>query len=133
MMTNRKFGYTGQVLNHDALVSKVMRILEVSYGLTEEELTSLVVPEYLLLDAGTHRLAVVRTEGVGTSTNDGAAVRVGVDLGGMYADYYQVELSPRVLRQLATSEERDLADWVRTFGARLDNNVASWQRWMDAK
>ena len=130
-MNNRKLGYTGQVLDHAALTTKVLRILQLTHGLDSTELASVEVPELLLVEAGPYRIGVVCHEGVGTRTDDAGLVRIDVQAG-PFLDAYSVYLAPRVLRWLETSETRDLAEWVRVFGDRLDVNVIEWQRWLDA-
>lgn len=40
----------------------------------------------------------------------------------------QFKLGPDEVRNLATGEPVNLADWVRTFGSRLDGNYEGWRK-----
>lgn len=77
---------------------------------------------------GKPRVAIIGTEGVGwRSDKDSRLVSVPVWANDGMSQARPVELHRDVLMKFVTDETVDLADWVRIFGDRLENNLALWQ------
>jgi len=101
------------------------------YGLTEEQVRGVYcAPIALITQHGINGdlHAVVGTEGVGMyATEHSQLVEVFCGVGAMM-DCYPVRFRVQVLLEMV-SEEVLLADWVRTFGSRLESNFYQWSRW----
>ena len=45
----------------------------------------------------------------------------------------EAKLGPSAIRELADGTTSNLAEFIRSFGARLDNNYESWRRTLESK
>jgi hypothetical protein len=125
---NRERGATGYVLDTDKLTKALRRITGV------ENAQAWGNP--VLVYGEGESWAVVNTEGVGgVADNYDKPARVwwDRDLGDGYFDArLGDDLVPfNDIQSCVTGESADLADHVRTFGARLDNNHAIWYEFAD--
>ena len=68
-------------------------------------------------------LATICTEGVGWWKNDDGKYLVGFYVGYSNPSYYMTEDE---LLSCVSSEQVDLADFIRSFGDRLENNFDLW-------
>lgn len=68
-------------------------------------------------------LATICSEGVGWWKNDDGKYLVGFYVGYSNPSYYMTEDE---LLSCLSSEQVDLADFIRSFGARLENNFDLW-------
>lgn len=68
--------------------------------------------------------AIVCTEGVGWEADDFGRISVPIRNNGF--SYQRVDIYAKVLWDLRTGEQVDLADHVRTFGDRLETNFSIW-------
>lgn len=92
---------------------------------------------YAVMEVG-GRLYVVCNEGVGWEVTDESPLEVD-----LYPQYgpgsfgifpaMEATLKPSEVRARATGEMVDLADLIRTFGARLEDNFWTWHRVATAK
>ena len=127
---NRTTGYLGHGVNHGLLTNQVKALLAVTYGNTEK--FGQIDPEPLLAIElnGKGQYAFVNHEGVGSSSDDNDKVELWVNTNN-YAVMIPLELSATLLMSMVDEDdEHDLAEWVRTFGGRLDGNVRLWQNLM---
>lgn len=74
----------------------------------------------LVMDAN-EKFYTLCTEGVGWGVNDNGEM---VILSSMFDDY---EFATEDVIDCISDETEDLADFIRTFGARLDSNFYQWQ------
>ena len=74
--------------------------------------------------------ALVCDEGVGWEQQDRSLINVPTNLGGFGLYNGSVKMSVGLIKSCLTGETADIADFVRVFGDRLDNNVAIWQNQM---
>ena len=74
--------------------------------------------------------ALVCDEGVGWEQQDRSLINVPTNLGGFGLYNGSVKMSVGLIKSCLTGETADIADFVRDFGDRLDNNVAIWQNQM---
>lgn len=132
-MMDRTTGYMGQVLNDVELTSIVQAVLLATYGDID---VSQVMPMPLLMVEladkdgwGDPKVAFINTEGVGAISDDYNLVDV-YYYSNAYGNMCVIQVGRKRLASIATEGEQDLAEWVRTFGARLDSNVSNWQHKM---
>jgi len=125
---DRQRGATGYVLDTDKLTAVLRRVTGI------ENAKAWGNP--VLVYGEGKSWAVVNTEGVGGKADDydtPARVWWDRDRGD---DYFDARLSDDVvpfndIQECVTDELVDLADHIRTFGARLDNNHAIWYGFAD--
>ena len=134
-MSERKKGYIGQVVSGEKLAVIAKQMYAIQY--TPESIDSRVDVSDLLLielekkdDWGDTRYALVCDEGVGWEQQDRYLINVPTNVGQMGLYNGSVDLSVDVIKSCLSGETADIADFVRTFGARLDNNVWTWQNQM---
>jgi hypothetical protein len=126
-------GYMGVELDDVELTKRVKAILLAMYG--DVDVSSVSVMPLLMVELaekdnwGDTKLAFINTEGVGSIPNDYNRAEV-YYFSNAYGMMNVIEVGRQVLEGMATEQTHDLAEWVRTFGARLDSNVSLWQRKM---
>jgi hypothetical protein len=125
---NRQRGATGYVLDTDKLTKALRRVTGID--------TAQIWGNPVLVYGEDKSWAVVNTEGVGGTADDyDKPARVWFDREtpeGYISVQLEDELVPfNVIQECVTGEQVDLADHVRTFGARLDNNHAIWYGFAD--
>ena len=134
-MSERKKGYIGQVVSGEKLAVLAKQIYAIQY--TPESIDSEVtVTDLLLIELekkdswGDSRYAIVCDEGVGWEQQDRYLINIPTNVGHVGLYNGSVDLSVDVIKSCLSGETADIADFVRTFGARLDNNVWTWQNQM---
>jgi hypothetical protein len=134
-MSERKKGYIGQVVSGEKLAELAKQIYAIQY--TPESIDSeITVTDLLLIELqkkdswGDSRYAIVCDEGVGWEQQDRYLINIPTNVGHVGLYNGSVELSVDVIKSCLSGETADIADFVRTFGARLDNNVWTWQNQM---
>ena len=134
-MAERKKGYIGQVVSGEKLAVLAKQIYAIQYK--PESIDSQVDVSDLLLieladkdDWNDTRYALVCDEGVGWEQQDKYLINVPTNIGQMGLYNGSIELSVDVIKSCLSGATADIADFVRTFGARLDNNVWTWQNQM---
>jgi hypothetical protein len=135
MSRERNMGYIGQVVSGEKLAVIAKQIYAIQY--TPESIDSRVEVSDLLLieldkkdDWGDTRYALVCDEGVGWEQQDRYLINVPTNVGDFGIYNGSVDLSVDVIKSCLTGDTADIADFVRVFGHRLDNNVAIWQSQM---
>ena len=73
---------------------------------------------------GDKGVATVCTEGVGWFIDDKGLLPVNYHVGQFGSGY--IDITPEELMPLISNETVDLADFIRSFGDRLENNFYSW-------
>lgn len=129
----RTKGYRAQVIDSERLTKHIHKILELTYGkfdgLEDCQVEPLVFTELSGIDSwGKPRVAIIGTEGVGWQSDKHSRI-VSVPLysnRGM-SEARPVDIHRDMLATFATDEWVDLADWVRIFGDRLEDNLFIWQ------
>jgi hypothetical protein len=79
------------------------------------------------------RLAIICREGVGWTPNERALLPVMFHVGDGVTDALAWVGARRIQEQALTDEEVNLADFVRTFGTRLEANYMMWYRDLTAE
>ena len=128
---NRQEGILVYKLDIKGLSEVARNIYESMYDLERPDLT--VWPDLTVgydkaqADYNEKRnLVVICSEGVGWSCNSWGRVNVPVYIDKeQWSDSY-IEISTKVINKFVTEETVDLADHVRVFGDRLENNFDSW-------
>ena len=127
----RKKGVMAYRLNSESLAAVARTIIEATYGPLDADedpyvpMTALVATKEIG-GWGKHKLATLGTEGVGEKEDKvSGLVPLSVRMGNRAYDL-TIHLHPRILVQ-HLAEQEDLADFVRVFGDRLDDNLALWQ------
>ena len=134
-MSERKKGYIGQIVSGEKLAVLAKQIYAIQYK--PESIDSQVDVSDLLLielaekdDWNDTRYALVCDEGVGWEQQARYLINVPTNIGQMGLYNGSIELSVDVIKSCLSGATADIADFVRTFGARLDNNVWTWQNQM---
>jgi len=131
---NRTTGYMGRKLNEAGLNERVKAVLVATYG-EDLDVSNVEAMPLLMIGLadkdnwGDSGLAFINTEGVGSMVEDYNLVQVYYYTNG-WGQLNSIGIGRNVLVKLATEGSEDLAEWVRSFGARLDSNVSLWQRRM---
>ncbi len=91
---------------------------------------SIRTEEMLLLRSPIGELAIIGHEGVGDEIDEGkGTVPAYIAIGWSYE---RVDLPHDVIQRAMRPEQADVADFVRLFGDRLDNNAYIWRRFVGA-
>lgn len=133
-MSDRSKGLLVHRLDSEKLLAVGLAVLTAQYG----ELDEVASVEPLVLVKTNKQsvwsvdpqpqLAVVCSEGVGWQEDDkDGLVPFFVDFGHYGSHALKVRVHPRVIEACVTDETVDLADFIRTFGARLDSNFYLWK------
>ena len=127
----RQKGIHARIVDSKRLADHILKILQLTYfdGIERCEVPQLVFAKIKDKDSwGKPRVAIIGTEGVGwMSDADSRIVPVPVWSKDGFGYARPVELHRDMLMEFVTDEEIDLADWVRIFGDRLENNLGIWQ------
>lgn len=130
-----KYGNRGsllvQVVDHERLTKIVRRDLVLEHEWLEDD-AKLVNPMPVVIVRNRKRcgdssreVCVVTHEGVGYETNGMGRINIPFRVGrGMYTNCTPV--SALSVSNLGSGEMVDLAEWVRVFGDRLENNFSLW-------
>lgn len=128
----RKHGAVGVLLDSDAIKAYVHTTLTEHDCDADSPVNcgSVDVGDQLLLTSPIGEVAVIGTEGVGEAVAvDAAEVPIWVAIGWSYE---LVKVPATVVQRALTHEGADVADFVRLFGDRLDNNAFIWRRFVGA-
>jgi len=130
---SRTKGYIGEVVSGKQLAEHAKKIYNAQY-LENEIDNNIDVCDLLLIKLtkkdevwGDNIYALVCDEGVGWEQQDRSLINVPTNVGSLGLYNGSVKMSVGLIKSCLTGETADIADFVRTFGSRLDNNVALWQ------
>jgi len=130
MPRERKKGFFGQTINGQEITKLANQIYALQYG---KDYTECKVDDLLFVtlhekdDFGNNKYALICTEGVGWVQDEYGCIEVPTNIGPMGMWNGRVFVSVDVIKQYLVREETDIADYVRVFGDRLDNNCFLWQ------
>jgi len=131
-MDNRTKGYVGSRVSGKKLADIANKLYSVQYG----DASTCTVDDFLFVELkkkdafGNPRYAIVCDEGVGWEQDEYGTIPVPTNNGRMSHFSGRVHISVDVIKECLTDELIDIAEFVRVFGDRLDNNVALWQNAM---
>lgn len=126
----RTKGYIGQIVDGKKLAGIANSIYKLQYG---EDFTECKVDNLLFIELeektafGDSKYALICTEGVGWIQDEYSCIEVPTNIGAMGLWNGHVFISVDVVKSCLTNEYADLAEYIRTFGSRLDNNCQLWQ------
>ena len=129
MSQDREKGYEGYLIDGKKLAGIANSIYQIQYL----EPTLCTVDNFMLLELeetdqfGDHKIALICTEGVGWIQDEYGTIEVPTNIGQMGWLQGRVHISIEVIKTCLTENKADIAEYVRTFGDRLDNNCALWQ------
>jgi hypothetical protein len=131
----RTKGYIGTLLSGERLTPIAQQIYELQYG----EFINCQVDDLLFVqlhndENGNKRYALICEEGVGWESDEFGTIAVPTNIGAFNLWNGRVHISVKVIKDhlamhstYGTEIRIDIAEYVRVFGDRLDNNVALWQ------
>ena len=128
-MRDRTKGYTGNVLDGKKLAIIATEIVKAQYNNPSE----LTVDNLLLIELeeknvfGDPKYAVVCSEGVGWEQDDYGCLEIPTNIGAMGLYNGRVFISVDKVKSCQTLFKKDISDYIRTFGDRLDRNCSLWQ------
>ena len=128
-MSNRSKGYVGSLIDGEKLAPIANDIYKLQY--IEPSLCTiddLLLIELTETDAfGDPKIALVCNEGVGWIQDEYRTIEVPTNIGQFGYMSGRVHISVDVIKTCITDKTIDIADYVRTFGDRLDSNCSLWQ------
>lgn len=129
-MRERSKGYTGNVLDGKKLAKVANDIYRAQYSNDFSECT---VDNLLLIELeeknvyGDPKYAVVCTEGVGWEQDTYGCLEIPTNIGAMGNWNGRVFISVDTVKSCQTIFQKDISEYIRVFGDRLDNNCNLWQ------
>lgn len=136
---NRTKGFMATKVDVEGLREYAVEYIRVVYGndysdgkhyLAIHPLVAVRIDEPSEWTLGSKKLAVIINEGVGWVESEGITdglIPIPLDVSEYQIGGLEMRIHPRILARYITTEQIDLADWVRVFGDRLENNLAIWQ------
>lgn len=125
---NRVRGFYGTLVSGEKLAVIANQI----YGLMYIGTSSCKVSDLLLVtlkdqkESLDERKALICTEGVGWEEQGMGLISVPTNINfGLWNGH--VDISVAVIESCATETQVDIADYIRVFGDRLEDNLADWQ------
>ena len=129
MRRERTKGYMGNVLDGEKLAKIANEIYTVQYpDFSECKVDGLLLIELEEKNSyGDPRYAVVCSEGVGWEQDTYGCIEIPTNIG--QGGYYngRVFISVEKVKACQTIFKKDISDYIRVFGDRLDNNCSLWQ------
>lgn len=129
-MRERSKGYIGQIVDGKKLAVIANDIYRLQYSNDFSECT---VDNLLLITLeeknvfGDPKYALVCSEGVGWEQDTYGCLEVPTNVGAMGLWNGRVFISVDTVKECLTDQTEDIADYIRVFGDRLDNNCSLWQ------
>jgi hypothetical protein len=130
IMRNRSKGYIGQIVDGKKLAVIANGIYNLQYSSDFSECT---VDNLMLITLeeknvfGDNKYALVCSEGVGWEQDTYGCLEVPTNIGQMGLWNGRVFISVDTVKECLTEQTEDIADYIRVFGDRLDNNCSLWQ------
>ena len=129
-MRNRTQGYIGQIIDGKKLAVIANGIYNLQYS---SEFSECAVDDLLFVTLeeknvfGDNKYALVCSEGVGWEQDTYGCLEVPTNIGQMGLWNGRVFISVDTVKECLTDQTVDIADYIRVFGDRLDNNCSLWQ------
>ena len=128
-MRERSKGYIGQIVDGKKLATIANAIYELQYTgaskCTVDNLLLITLEEKNVY--GDNKYALVCSEGVGWEQDTYGCLEVPTNIGQMGLWNGRVFISVETVKECLTDQTEDIADYIRVFGDRLDNNCSLWQ------
>jgi hypothetical protein len=132
---SRTKGYEGKLIDGKKLAEIANGIYNLQYSSDFSECT---VDSLLLVELeeknvfGDPKYALICSEGVGWEQDTYGCLEVPTNIGQMGLWNGRVFISVDTVKSCMTNTVADIADYIRIFGDRLDNNCNLWQSKMSA-
>ena len=130
MTRQRERGYIGTVIDGEKLAELANNIYKLQYT----EPSGCTIDDYLLVELhndkdvfGDPKIALLCTEGVGWIQDEYRTIEVPTNIGQFGRMGGRVHISVDVIKSYMTEVTMEVADFVRHFGGRLDDNCDLWQ------
>jgi len=129
-MSNRSIGYTGNVLDGKKLAKIANDIYRAQYS---NDFSECKVDDLLLIELeeknvfGDPKYAVLCSEGVGWEQDSYGCLEIPTNIGQMGLWNGRVFISVDTVKSCQTIFKKDVSEYIRTFGDRLDRNCSLWQ------
>ena len=129
-MRERSKGYIGQIVDGKKLAVIANGIYNLQYS---SEFSECTVDNLLFVTLeeknvfGDNKYALVCTEGVGWEQDTYGCLEVPTNIGQMGLWNGRVFISVDTVKECLTDQTADIADYIRVFGDRLENNCWLWQ------
>jgi len=129
-LRERSKGYIGQIVDGKKLAVIANGIYNLQYS---SEFSECTVDNLLFVTLeeknvfGDNKYALVCTEGVGWEQDTYGCLEVPTNIGQMGLWNGRVFISVETVKSCLTDKTEDIADYVRVFGSRLDDNCSLWQ------
>lgn len=129
-MRERSKGYIGQIVDGKKLAVIANDIYRLQYSndfseCTVDNLLFITLEEKNVF--GDPKYALVCSEGVGWEQDTYGCLEVPTNVGAMGLWNGRVFISVDTVKECLTDQTEDIADYIRVFGDRLDNNCSLWQ------
>ena len=126
----RSKGYIGQIVDGKKLAVIANGIYNLQYSsdfseCTVDNLLFVTLEEKNVF--GDNKYALVCTEGVGWEQDTYGCLEVPTNIGQMGLWNGRVFISVDTVKECLTDQTADIADYIRVFGSRLDDNCSLWQ------
>jgi hypothetical protein len=134
-MRERTKGYEGKLVDGKKLAEIANGIYNLQYS---SDFSACTVDDLLLIELeeknvyGDPKYALVCSEGVGWEQDTYGCLEVPTNIGQMGLWNGRVFISVDTVKSCMTNTVADIADYIRIFGDRLDNNCNLWQSKMSA-
>ena len=129
-MRERSKGYIGQIVDGKKLAVIANKIYNLQYSsdfseCTVDSLLFVTLEEKNVF--GDNKYALVCSEGVGWEQDTYGCLEVPTNIGQMGLWNGRVFVSVDTVKECLTDQTADIADYIRVFGSRLDDNCSLWQ------
>ena len=135
-MRERMTGYTGNVLDGKKLAEIANGIYNLQYS---SEFSECTVDNLLLIELeeknvfGDPKYAVLCSEGVGWEQDTYGCLEIPTNIGQMGLWNGRVFISVESVKACQTIFKKEVSDYIRVFGDRLDSNCSLWQSKMSVE
>jgi len=129
-MRDRTKGYEGKLVDGKKLAAIANDIYRLQYS---NDFSPCTVDNLLMIELeeknvyGDPKYALVCSEGVGWEQDTYGCLEVPTNIGQMGLWNGRVFISVDTVKSCLTDTVADIADYIRVFGDRLDNNCSLWQ------
>ena len=130
MSRERRTGYKGNVLDGKKLAKIANDIYNIQYTGGASNCT---VDNLLLIELeeknvfGDPKYAVLCSEGVGWEQDEYGCIEIPTNIGQMGLWNGRVFISVETVKACQTIFTKEVSEYIRTFGSRLDSNCSLWQ------
>ena len=129
-MRERSKGYIGQIVDGKKLAVIANDIYRLQYNndfseCTVDNLLFVTLDEKNVF--GDNKYALICSEGVGWEQDTYGCLEVPTNIGPMGLWNGRVFISVDTVKSCLTDQTADIADYIRVFGSRLDDNCSLWQ------